>query len=134
MQRLVQMFPRLQRNRNAGLKKHLVVPGVLAGALLWDAFQWPVHASTEMQREAMFRHGIWEWSLQNCPGAFRNKGYWFALKEYGGFKNSDQIVRNEEGRPFRQGWGYMASNAATYGLKKTCDYAFEQWPAVLYRE
>lgn len=86
------------------------------------------------QQKGMLRHGIWEWSLKNCPGAYRNTGYWFALKEVGEFENADEIIRNEGGPDFKDGWNYMDLNASLYGVEATCDYAFEQWPAVLYRE
>lgn len=94
----------------------------------------PAHALTPQQEKGMYRHGIWEWALKNCPGAFRNKGYWYALKEVGEFENTAQIRRNETGRSFAEGWEYMVGNAQKFGTDKTCDYAIEQWPAVLYRE
>ena len=91
----------------------------------------PAHSLTLQQEKGMYRHGIWEWALQNCPGTYRNKGYWFALKEVGEFENTAQIRRNETGKSFIEGREYMESNARKFGIGKTCDYAIEQWPAVL---
>ena len=94
----------------------------------------PVLALTPDQEKGMLRHGIWEWSLKHCPGALRNTGYWFALKEVGGFDSAQHIIDLENSRSFILGQKFMATNAENHGLEKTCDYAFEQWPAVLYRE
>ena len=91
-------------------------------------------ALTEDQKKGLFRHGIWEWSIKTCPGILRNKGYWFALKEVGGFRNADHIIQNESAASFKRGWKYMTENRRKFGLEKTCDYAIEQWPAVLWRE
>ncbi len=92
------------------------------------------HSLTRQQEEGMFRHGIWEWSLKTCSRAYRNKGYWFALREVGKFENSNQIRRNEGGKSFVEGWRYMVANAQKFGIESTCNYAFEQWPAVLWRK
>ena len=102
-------------------------------ATVAGTFISPAHALSESQSKGMFRHGIWEWSLNNCPNAMRQNGYWYALKEVGGFKNINQIVTLEGGKDFMEGWKYMTSNGERFGIVKTCDYAFEQWPAVLYK-
>lgn len=94
----------------------------------------PVFALTEKQKIGLFRHGIWEWSIRTCPNILRNKGYWFALKEVGEFQNADQIIQNENDKSFLDGWNYMVSNAQKFGQDKTCAYAIEQWPAVLWSE
>ncbi len=91
------------------------------------------YALSETQAKGIYRHGIWEWSLKNCPDALRQKGYWFALKEVGGFESAEQITSLEQSRDFLRGWKFMAENAERYGIARTCDYAFEQWPAILYR-
>ena len=96
----------------------------------------PVHSAyalSNSQSKAMYRHGIWEWSLKNCPDALRQKGYWYALKEVGGFHSIDHILSMENGPDFAQGWKYMSDNELRFGISRTCDYAFQQWPAVLYR-
>lgn len=90
-------------------------------------------ALTSDQRKGLYRHGIWEWSLRTCPGMLRNKGYWFALKEVGKFKSVDQIIENEDGSDFYEGWQYMEGNARRFGVDRTCTYAHEQWPAILWR-
>ena len=92
------------------------------------------YALTEKQKMGIYRHGIWEWSIKTCPNILRNKGYWFALKEVGEFKNADQIIQSENTTSFLEGWNYMVANAEKFGLEKTCQYAIEQWPAVLWSE
>lgn len=92
----------------------------------------PAYALTDLQAEGLYRHGIWEWSLRNCPYAMRQNGYWYALKEVAGFSNASEIVGHEDSEPFKAGWDYMAGNYEEFGLERTCDYAYEQWPAVLY--
>ena len=92
-----------------------------------------VYALSETQSKGIYRHGIWEWSLKNCPNALRQKGYWYALKEVGGFESANQITSLEQSRDFLRGWKYMAENAERFGIAQTCDYAFQQWPAILYR-
>lgn len=104
----------------------------LVASILVVSMLGPAISLTQKQKTGLVRHGIWEWSLRNCPGAMRNKGYWFALKEVGGFRNASEIIAQEESKEFREGWQYMADNARKFGLDRTCDYAFEQWPAVLY--
>jgi hypothetical protein len=102
--------------------------------ILASVFVEPVFALTQKQKMGLLRHGIWEWSIRTCPNILRNKGYWFALKEVGEFKNADQIIQNENDQSFLDGWNYMASNAQKFGQDKTCAYAIEQWPAVLWSE
>ena len=107
---------------------------MLLAVILTYAMLTPAHSLTQLQKKGMFRHGIWEWSLNNCPGALRNTGYWFGLIEVGKFKNAEEIISNENGKDFLQGWRYMAVNADKFGIERTCNYAFEQWPAVIWRE
>ena len=103
-------------------------------AVLLTGISAPQALALSKQQQGMFFHGMWEWSLKNCPGAYRNKGYWYALREVGQFESSTQIVGNEGGENFQDGWEKMALSATLYGIDATCDHAFEQWPAVLYRE
>ena len=103
--------------------------------LFWaSSHAFPGYAFTEQQSIGLYRHGIWEWSIKSCPNIVRNKGYWYALKEVGGFENADQIIKSENSRSFIRGWNYMAENAKKYGREETCKYAAEQWPAVLWSE
>lgn len=106
---------------------------VLLVAILWGT-SWPAFALTEQQNKGMYRHGIWEWSIRTCPNIVRNKGYWFALKEVGGFDNADHIIKSENSKAFLRGWAYMVGNAERFGVEATCEYAAEQWPAVLWTE
>lgn len=107
---------------------------ILMMVIISYALLLPAYSLTQLQKKGMYRHGIWEWSLQNCPGALRNTGYWFGLINVGKFKNAEEIIQNENGRDFLEGWKYMAVNAEKFGLERTCDYAFREWPAVLWRE
>ena len=109
------------------------VMGATLTCLCASAILSPAIAMTEQQSKGMYRHGIWEWSLSKCTGALRQKGYWYALKELGGFPSSQAIIDLETSNEFKNGWRYMETNARNHGMDRTCDYAFEQWPALLYR-
>lgn len=128
---------RMARSRagQRSVQRGLSLFNVLALAVLLTGISTPpAFALSQQQQKGMFFHGMWEWSLRNCSGAYRNKGYWFALKEVGEFENSAQIIRNESGKDFQEGWEKMALSATLNGIDAACGHAFEQWPAVLYKE
>ncbi|MCB1421601.1 MAG: hypothetical protein KDJ69_03860 [Nitratireductor sp.] len=129
------MLKRFFHVRPSHSRKALPLLGIAAFAGLLTAISvLPALALSPQQQKGMYRHGMWEWSIRTCPGVARNKGYWYALREVGEFENSAQIVENEDGPDFKEGWSYMDTNAKIFGVDTACDYAVEQWPAVLYRD
>lgn len=103
-------------------------------AVLSLAFGTPSFALTDSQSKGMYRHGIWNWSIETCPGIFRGKRYWYYLKEAGKFKKVSQISALEGGTVYMEGWEYMQDNADKFGVEETCEYAKKQWPALLWSE
>ena len=93
----------------------------------------PAMALTERQSQGMRFHGSWDWVIRTCPGFHRSYGYWFALKEVGGFKNQIQIVENEGNQDYQDGWDSMRNRAGLNGLVSACDYALKTWPAVFIK-
>lgn len=94
----------------------------------------PAFALTESQSKAMYRHGIWNWSIETCPGIYRGTRYWYYLKEAGKFGNVTEISKNEDGEIYKEGRQYMQDNADKFGVQETCEYAKKQWPALLWSE
>ena len=103
-------------------------------AVLSLIYVTPASALTESESKAMYRHGIWNWSIETCPGIFRGRRYWYYLKEAGNFRNVTEISKNEVGEIYKEGRQYMQDNADKFGVQKTCEYAKKQWPALLWSE
>lgn len=106
--------------------------GLIAGLVLSTS----AYASglTDSQKNGMYRHGNWMWSVEMCDGIQRNKRYWFFLKEGGKFQSFSQITELTNGWYYKRGWNYMQQKAVVMGHNQACDYAMEQWPAMLWRK
>ncbi|MBL1406449.1 MAG: hypothetical protein COC00_010735 [Rhizobiales bacterium] len=103
-------------------------------AVLSVTITTPAFALTDSQSKAMYRHGIWNWSIETCPGIYRGRRYWYYLKEAGEFSNVTEISKNEGGKIYSEGREYMQENADKFGVQETCEYAKKQWPALLWSE
>lgn len=89
---------------------------------------------SDSQKNGLYRHGNWMWSIEMCDGIRRNKRYWFFLKEGGEFDNFSQISANTNGWYFKRGWNYMQQKSIVLGHNQACDYAMEKWPGMLWRK